>query len=224
MKRSFICLIFLFLGVTTTAQFRDTVWTITGQTVLDERFKKWKPDLVLDARSSTVDSRRARIFGLRLGAEYKRIHRFGVGIYGVSSEVSSSRFEQIGPDVDSASFNLGYASLFYERVLFLNRKWEWSAAVHTGVGEVQVDYFLEDNPTIQNLEPVAVRPLELSTSGYYHVTWWLSAGGGVGWRTMRKSPSEIREAYNGGIYIAKVKIKFAKLTRRIWDKSVRDEY
>lgn len=224
MKSIFLWILLLSMAGNLSAQYRDTVWTIKGQTVLDERFKKWKPDFVIDARTSTVDSRRARILGFRLGAEYKRVHRFGLGVYGVSTDVPSNRFEQIGPNVDSASFTLEYTSLFYERVLLLHRKWEWSAAVHAGIGEVKVDYLLQDDPDIYNLSPITVRPTELSTSGYYNITWWLSAGGGIGWRFMRKSPPEIREAYNGGIYIAKVKIKFAKLVRRIWDKSVCDEY
>ena len=95
------------------AQYQDTVWTVHGPTPLNDSFLKWKPDVVLDARSSTMNGAPSRIGGLRLGVEYR------------------------------------------------------------------------------------------------HVT---------------QTPAEIRQAYQGWIYVVKLRIKFAKLVRSIWDQSVRDEY
>ncbi|NNE55630.1 MAG: hypothetical protein HKN32_06395, partial [Flavobacteriales bacterium] len=99
-----------------------------------------------------------------------------------------------------------------------------NAAVHLGNGNI--------NATILNLpiddprrnRTITVRPFELSTSGYYHVTWWLSAGGGVGYRYMRKTPPEARQAYNGFIYIAKLKIRFGKIVKSWFNEDVKNEY
>lgn len=191
---------------------------------MDDRFKKWRPELMLDARTSTFGTEAARIGGLRLGIEYMRVHRVGYGIYGVSDQVSSEQFASLGEDVDSARFNLGYVSIFYERVLLLHPKWEWSSALHWGLGQVNIDYRISGESAFRSRNPITVRPVEVSSSGYYHLTWWASVGGGVGYRFMRNSPAEVRSAYQGWLYIVKLKIRFGRLVRRIWDKSVTDEY
>jgi hypothetical protein len=69
-----------------------------------------------------------------------------------------------------------------------------------------------------------VKPVEFSGSGYYNITYWLSVGGGLGYRFMRRTPSEVREIYDGPVIIAKVKVKFMKLIRSAWNNDVRYEY
>lgn len=207
------------------AQYQDTVWTVRGLTPLNDSFHKWKPDVVLDARSSTINGSPVRIGGLRLGAEYRRVHRFGLGVYGATTQVGNENNGQaVSPGLDSARFNLNYASLYYERVLLLHPKWEWSAALHYGAGQVAVTYGDQTFESVELDDRISVRPVEWSTSGFYHVNWWISAGGGAGYRHVTQAPAEIRQAYQGWIYVVKLRIKFAKLVRSIWDQSVRDEY
>ena len=86
------------------------------------------------------------------------------------------------------------------------------------------DSFLKWESDVVFDERISVRPVEWSTSGLYHVNWWISDGGGIGYRHVTQALAEIRQAYQGWIYVVKLRIKFAKLVRSIWDQSVRDEY
>ncbi|MDZ4750878.1 MAG: hypothetical protein SGI87_04605 [Flavobacteriales bacterium] len=204
--------------------YQDTVWILTGNKPLDDHFKKWKLDLVLDARTTLVGSSAARLGGIRVGMEYRRVHRFGFGAYTMGDGVEVSSLEDYDSRVTSGNVSLSYFSLFYERVLFFHPKWEVSAAMHLADGKVKGNVVLSNNPENTQSWEQSVKPLELSASGYYNLTYWLSAGGGLGYRFMRSTPVEVRDIYDGPVVIAKVKIKFMKLLRSSWDKEVRYEY
>jgi len=203
--------------------YSDTVWTITGPTVLDSRFKKWKFDFVLDARQTIVSNTVARLAGIRIGMEYRRVHRFGFGFYNFGDGVNVNALNEISPFVTVANLNLSYNSVFYERVMLFNPKWEVSLTGHLGNGTITGTYTLESGRTI-NLPTVRVRPIELSTTCYYNLTWWCSIGGGIGYRYMRQTPVEVRPIYNAPVAILRVRIKFGKLTKSIWNHDIKHTY
>jgi hypothetical protein len=207
-----------------TAQWQDTVWVIGGDRVLGDGFKKWRVELAFDARSTFVDGQTSRLGGLRVGMEYKRVHRFGIGIYGLNNQLGAESLSQIDENVDSALFSFSYLSLYYERVFYFHPKWELSSTFHLGSGDLRVSYSLEDEDQFTELEPIRVKPMEISTSAYYNVWWWLSAGGGIGYRYMRKAPTEVRDIYNSPIYLIKLKIRFGRIVKSFFNEDVKNEY
>lgn len=224
MMRTLLIVGFLAIGFTSSAQYQDTVWTIKGPKALGDGFKKWRPMFALDARSSSINGQPVRIGGLRVGAELRRVHRFGIGFYGAQTKVHAQGAGEVTAGSDSARLNLNYATLFYDRVFLLHPKWELSAAVHLGTGQVWVETGPFDGSPIPPGNRVNVRLTEFSVSGYYHINWWLSAGGGAGYRQFLSAPESIAQAYDGGIYLIKVRLRLSRLVRRMWDESVRDEY
>lgn len=206
------------------AQVEDSVWVVTGKQYIGEGFKRWKAEVILDARRTVVGRDDARLFGLRFGVEHKRVHRWGFGLYGLDSDIVRNDLPGVEGNVETAIFQFGYASTYYERVLFFHPRWEWSAAIHLGRGSIATRYKLHDEKEFVELDRIDVKPLEISTSGYFNPTWWVSVGGGIGYRHMRDTPPEVRSAYNGMIYIVKLKMKFGKLVRGIFNKEVKDEY
>lgn len=204
--------------------FSDTVWIITGEKTLDNNFKKWKVDFVLDFRKTLVSNTQATLGGLRFGAEYRRVHRFGIGLYGLGQGVTTSSLTEVDTAIVESVLNMSYASLFYERVLFFNPKWEWSATVHQGAGVIKGSYRYRESDQWYSYESKRVRPFEISTTGYYHLTWWCSIGAGVGYRYMRRTPDEVRDVYSAPVAIGRVRIKLMKLTRSIWNENVKYEY
>ena len=181
-------------------------------------------DLILDARYTLVSSTRARLAGLRLGMEYRRVHRFGMGIYNLGDGVRVDTLAELGPKVDEAILNLSYLSLFYERVIFFSPKWEFSLTGHVGSGSITGRYRNVESDTWTEFPERKVRPVELSGSLYFHPTWWFSVGGGVGYRFMRSTPPEVRPIYNAPVAIAKVRIRLGRLVKSTWDKEVKYEY
>ena len=220
----FLTALIICISVGLSAQVDDSVWGVSGKRYLGDGFKNWKPELILDGRRTIVGEESARLFGLRLGVEHKRVHRWGLGLYGLDAPIVRTDLPAVEGEVEKVIFQFNYVSTYYERVLYFNRKWEWSAAAHLGSGNITTDYKLVDEESFLSLEPIVVKPIELSTSGYFNPTWWASVGGGVGYRFMNETPPEIKQAYNGFIYIFKIKIKFGKMVRSIFNKEVKDEY
>jgi hypothetical protein len=214
----------LFVSELAVGQVNDSVWVVGGNRYLGEGFKRWRPELIFDGRRTFVGGNASRLGGLRVGMEHKRVHRMGVALYGLDNAIVSTNFILEGEDVEYATYQFSYLTLFYERVLWFHPKWEWSAAVHLGTGQIDTQYKLLHEDEFRTLTPITVKPFELSTSGYYNITWWLSAGGGMGYRYMRRTPPEVKSTYNGLIYIVKVKVKFGKLVKSIFNRDVKNEY
>ncbi|MFM1932714.1 MAG: hypothetical protein RL226_2017 [Bacteroidota bacterium] len=206
------------------AQLNEEVWTITGKKFLGEGFRKWKFDIVFDGRRSFANGETVSIGGLRMGLEYKRVHRFGVGIYQFTEDIVVPMYTTTDTAVSPARFIFGYGSLYYERVLYLHPKWEISATGHLGRGNINIDFFNTKDGYWERLETRDVRPIELSTSAYHHLSWWLSAGLGVGYRWMFDTPPNLRGLYSSTVYLAKVKIRVGKAIRRIGNEKVKYEY
>jgi hypothetical protein len=201
----------------------DEVWIIGGNKELRYPFKKWKPELQFDGRYTVLNGEAARIFGLRFGAEHKRVHRFGVGIYGWSSAINERVSNQTGK-TEEFRYNLSYSSIFYERVMYFSRKVEFALTAHLGGGTISSSVKAAGETIFHSQDTQEVLPLEISGSGFYNFTWWLSVGGGLGYRYMRRAPDIIRNQLNGQVYVLKARLRITKLLRSIYNKDVKNEY
>lgn len=204
--------------------YRDTIWIVTGHRGLGPLFSKWKFDFVLDARRTFVSDMPARLFGIRMEAEYRRVHRFGIGIYDLGSGVRVSSFQEFDIPIEEAIVRLNYISVFYERVLYFHRKWEWNAAFHLGTGQITGKYLPKDQSGWIELAPRNARIMELSTTGYYNLTWWCNLGVGVGYRVVSGLQHEVKGVYSAPVAIARVRIRLGKLVTSIWDRDKKYEY
>jgi len=203
--------------------FQDTVWTVRGATPLDDRYRKWKGDFVLDARQTLVSSTPARLAGVRLGAEYRRVHRFGIGVYTLGDGVKVQTLSEVSPNIEDAVINLSYASLFYERVMYFGKKWEWSLTGHAGRGRLTARYtFAGEDLRLEHLRRVNL--VEGSTTLYYHLTWFISIGAGVGYRYIPDTPAEIRHVYNAPVSILRVRVRLIKMVSGLFNKDIRTAY
>ena len=205
--------------------YQDTVWVISGKKVLDKKYKKWKFDLSFDARQTIIGNTQARLGGLRIGMEYRRVNRFGLGIYNFSDGVKTNSLSSIGPDVSLANLNLSYFSIYYERVLAFNKYIEWSTTIHRGIGNISGYYVIGTGPTaeLKNFDQV-VRPLEISTTNYFHLTYFISVGVGVGYRYIRNVPTEITKVYNAPIALFRFRFKFIKMIAGAVNEDIRHAY
>jgi len=208
----------------TTAQYADDVWIFFKPKHIETPFRKWKPEVILDARQTFVNGEKFRIAGLRAGIEYRRVHRFGMGFYNMTTPVTTEKLPDIGPNVESARISFTYTSLFYERVWFFHKRWELSSAGHAGVGQITGTYVTERGNVQQTFEPIDVVPVELSGTLLFNPTWWLSIGGGVGTRLVTRASDEVQETYSGGLYVAKLKIRFGKMFIWLFNKDVKNAY
>lgn len=204
-------------------QYQDTVWTLAGDKILDDRYRKWRVDLSADARITMLSNTRTRLGGLRLGLEYRRVHRFGIGLYNVGDGVGVSTLREISPAIDTATLTMGYVSAYYERVLLFNRKWEWSVTGHIGRGSVQGDYrYLGSNETETFDERFTL--LEGSTLLYYHLTYFMSIGAGLGYREVHTDISEISRIYSSPVAVLRLRIRLFKMVGGLFSKDIRERH
>ena len=210
--------------LTSANAYNDTVWTIKGRQALGPSVRKVKLDFALDARQTLIGSKRTRLAGLRLGLEIRRVHRIGLGFYGLGDGVELDALPEIDPLITKAKMTLAYQSLYYERVLHFSRKWEWSATCHVGQGKVTGSFEKSGINGSSSLPEQKLRVLELSTTGYYNFNYWLSAGAGFGYRFMYGLPDEIEDVYEAPVALIRVRLKLGKLIKSIWDKDTQNLY
>jgi hypothetical protein len=210
----------------------DTIWIITGKHVLGPSYRRYKVDFSLDARQTIIGSQRARIGGIRIGLEYRRVHRIGIGLYGVrdgfwnglSGGVELSSLPQIDTTITWARLTMAYQSLYYERVMYFSRKLEWSITTHYGSGKITGSYRREGSDAQITLPAQRLRVLEFSSLVYYNLNYWCSIGLGVGYRYVPSASREIRNVYESPIGLLRVRIKLGKLVKSIWDKDTKNLY
>lgn len=205
-------------------QVNKTVKLIGGSRYLGDNFKKVKVIAAFDARNTFVGELPSKIGGIKIGVQVNRVHTMGLGIYSMNKALSVKEIPNNFDNIYSGNISFSYLSIFYERVLYFNKKWEWSGAGHFGAGGIKISYVKEKGGEEFHTDDVFTKPMELSTSGYYNFTYWLSAGAGVGYRIMRATPKEYRPYFNGPIYLIKVKVKMIKIVRAIYNKDVKNEY
>lgn len=148
----------------------------------------------------------------------------GFGLYGLSDPIVRSELSLVDDAVEEAHFSFSYLSTYYERVLFFNKRWEVSVTGHAGLGSIQTKYRKKGDSEFTELAAIPVSPMEFSTSTYFNVTWWLSAGVGAGYRFMTRVPKEVAKTYNNPIFIFKVKLRFGKIVRSMINEDVKNEY
>jgi len=199
--------------------------TVYGQK--EERNKKSdypfiKPEFILDGRLTLVSNEGARLGGFRLGVEMNRVNRFGIGFYAFSNGVHTESLNEISSNIVSADLELNYASAYYERVWLFTKKYEWSSTLHLGLGNVSGSYTYANGSVGNYNEPVQLT--EISTTLFRHLTYFMSIGGGIGYRQTRNAPDELLPIYNAPVFIVKLRFQPIKAVRGIWNKDIRKRY
>ena len=161
-----------------------------------------------DNRTERYYDVRGRMNGLKIGLEFYKRLRVGVGLYG------NNDFYRIEPPqgVDSifrtARFN--YATLFGEIVVFRNFNWEVSVAGAMGSGAIQANTYnaLGSLPEFVRLDTINdVEVFDIGLTGYYKVFPWLGLGAGVGTRQVQNlADGNLRSAFNDPYIDFKLKV------------------
>jgi hypothetical protein len=181
-----------------------------------------RPTFDLDGKFTWVSNQSAKLFGIRLGVEIDRVNRFGLGYYALNNAVHTQSLTEISPSITYAILNMNYTSLYYERVIHYSKKYEWAANIQAGIGRIEGDYAYANGTSGHYATPFEMS--ELSTTFYRHLTYFMSIGGGIGYRQTFDAPQELRPIYNAPIVIFKIRIQPVKMVRGLWNKEIRHRY
>lgn len=202
----------------------DVVSLINGKFTLEPYQNKLKPDISLDARRTLFHAEWIGVMGLKFGLEYRRIHRLGIGVYFLNNRIFDRDFKFDLP-VEKVEYEFRYSTLYYERVLFFNRKWEVGSTLHLGGGTIKAFYQNPDNANERiALDPLEFSTVELSAYGEYDILFWLGVGAGMGYRSVFGVSRDLRKDFSSPIFVVNVQLKLIKLARSFYDENAKYEY
>ena len=179
--------------------------------------KKWKPLIGFDSRRSFYDDRDVKFFGIRLGAQHRGVHRFGLGIYRMNRGETYTGVLVDRPDASSDAevrYQAGFATLFYERVIMQAGKLELAAPVYIGGGNVEGTY--KDVAGI--FRPYVDESFSVFGFGLmakYRLLQWLEPGVGGGMRYIYNTRPEIQRTLQSPYYAFKVSILLGEFYRDV---------
>lgn len=203
----------------------DHVKIIGGDCHLLDYQNKLKPDFSVDARRTLFHKNWVAVMGLKFGVEYRRVHRLGIGVYFLNTRVFDDVFKPNIPGVDELEYEFNYSTIYYDRVLFFNRKWEFGSTLHLGGGKIRAFY---RNPENQNdrieIDSQDFSTVELSVYGEYNILFWLGAGVGTGYRAVLGAGSDLNKDFSSPIFVVNLQVKMFKLARSFYDESAKHEF
>lgn len=187
--------------------------------------KKWKFVIGLDARRSFLSGLPVKLNGLKIGAEYKGVHRFGIGLYWLNRNAVFTDIIVDEPDASTdpeVHFNLGYTSLFYERVFLKTRWWEIALPIHLGGGSIRGNYRDTAN-TLRPLVDKSFSALAFSNQIKFYPLTWLAIRVSGGYRLTFNTTSEIKQAFNRPFYGFGLSINVVELYKKIFKGNKKNE-
>lgn len=187
--------------------------------------KKWKFLFGFDARRSFLRGDPIKINGVKIGAEYKGVHRFGLGFYWLQRNAIFNDIPVNQPDAiqpPEVHFDLGYTSLFYERVFLKTRWWEVAFPVHLGGGSIAAQY----RDTASAMQPLLKQPfsaLLFATQIKFYPVLWLAVRVSGGYRFNFNTSATIKAAFNHPFYGFGLSINVVGLYQAIFPTKTKRE-
>ena len=182
--------------------------------------KEWKSLFGLDARRSYFNNQKVKINGLRIGAQYKGVHRFGLGFYALSKNIIINNSTVNQPDANNPTnlrVSLSFTTLFYERVLYKVPKWEVSLPLYLGSGKIRSEY-LNNLENYKTLSKTPFSLIDIGVSAKYYLFTWLAPRLTIGQRFTYNTNADIRKAFNTTFYALGVSISLGGLYDSIFKK------
>lgn len=199
-------------------------------TVIKKEKKKNKVKFlfVLDARRSFVLDKKTKFNGFKLGVSIKERHRLGLGVYGMQNPIRLPGLQidkQEYPDAsDTLLFNFNYTSIFYQPVLFVNKRWEISTPHQLGIGKIRLYYRdTTDTKDVLFLEG-AVPMFTVSSVFQFKIFRWIGLGLGVGYRMAISSDDDVKNAVNAPFYNFQLKVFLGEIYRMTFKKDQLEEW
>lgn len=188
--------------------------------------KKWKFLISLDARRSSFADTKIKINGLRLGSEYKGVHRFGFGFYWLNRKVTFNAIiiNTTTQDLDDPEvrFDLGYSSIYYERVMLKTRWWEVDLPVQLGSGRI-IGTYRDTLGAFQKFTETQFAAFIPSAQVKFYPLTWLTIRGSGGYRFTMSQISEVKSTFRNAFYGYGLSINIIGLYRSVFKKEEKNK-
>ena len=182
--------------------------------------KKWKPIVGLDARRSYFKNQKVKINGLRFGAQFKGVHRFGLGFYALNDKINITNINVNKLDAKTPSnvkISVNFATLFYERVVYRTKKWEITTPLYIGNGQLKSEY-LNIYGNYKSLEKKSFSVFGFSIGAKYYLLDWLAPKVSLGYRYTYNTLPEVSNALNKPFYAFGISVSPITLLKSLLNK------
>jgi hypothetical protein len=164
--------------------------------------KKWKFVFQLDNRFSSIRGQEVTVFGAKVGLQYKKLTRFGIGGSSVLNPIYITYFNKRLNTSETNKIKFWYFSVFNDWILYKNQKWECFLTEQIGFGDP--NFTKEINNDIVSDVDVNLYINEISGQINYKLTPWVGLGVGIGYRNLLNKKSVLNATFDAPIYIAKI--------------------
>ncbi len=167
-----------------------------------ETHKKWKFAFQLDNRFSSLRGQEVTVFGAKIGLQYKRLTRFGIGSSFILNPVYITYFNKKLNTTETNKISFWYLSIFNDWILYKNEKWECFLTEQIGFGDPNFTKEI-NNDVVSNVD-VNLYVNEISGQINYKLMPWIGLGIGIGHRNLLNKKSVLNATFDAPIYIAKI--------------------
>ena len=174
-----------------------------------------------DSRNSFVANDRAKVFGIRIGYQYRKNFRNGLALYSLNDDLPRSITINKGKANEQhieGNLDFGYLAFFWEQIWFKNKKWEISTPMQTGFGSSQISYTDPVDSVKVEAQKGGIMIIEPTAYAEYQALNWLAVGIGTGFRVALVNNDLLDENLNSPIYALRVKVQFGQIVRGIKKK------
>lgn len=185
--------------------------------------KKWKPILGFDAFRSFYSGEPVKFNGFRIGVQFKGVHRFGFGFYGLKNNIYFNDIDvnyPLATDTSLVKFNLNYSAFFYERVFFRTKKIEVSFPVYLGGGGLN-GYVEGFDGVFYKYYASSFSLMCLGVVNKYYILKWLAPRIGFGYRFTFNTEKSVRKSFNGFYYNFGLSILIGELYKSVFKQNIK---
>jgi len=158
---------------------------------------KQKPKIFfnLTAFNSVVSGEFVAFSGIRVGLNYNKRVKFGVGLYGLNTQVVSSiRVEGDSAYDTNAELKLGFLALSAEYIFFNRYPWQFSfVPFQLSLGEGHYEYISQPDKIRTSTKKQSVILYEPAVMGQFSIFRWIGLGASAGYRFRIYTDKELKE-------------------------------
>ena len=182
--------------------------------------------LTLDKTSSFVSGKGATTNEIRMGLDFKKKIRFGIGYASLASDVVTDKsIVTTVTGVDSlvpAKLSLSYMTLSAEYTFYESKRWQITTPLTLGIGSSYFSYYeaINGEYLTMKMDKGGVALLSASGIATYRILRWVGLSAGLGFRQVIVNNGKVKESFNSPVYLFRIRIFMGEIYKSIFPRGI----
>jgi hypothetical protein len=201
-----------------------------GKTVVDTPLISFKSRpkffLTLDRTSSFVAGKGATTNEIRMGLEFKKLIRFGIGYAELVSDIVADKSivtEITGIDsLVPAELSLSYLTWSAEYTFYNSKRWQITMPGVLGTGSSYFQYYeyVDGEYKTKRTDEGGVVLLGASGIATYRILRWVGLSAGLGYRYLIVNNGNVKESFNSPVYLFRIRIFMGEIYKSVFPRGI----